>query len=534
VWEARTNKQVAVLKGLKAQISAIAFSPDGKRLLAVEDYGVRVLNLAGAGQADEGTELVNKQIPDWTRQLPARGAAFSPDSRFVLTGGGRLVQLWDVSSAGAPRRIAYYDLGIGNVLDVAYSPKGNYIAAADRRGVLHVWKAPAATATDLELGEATARLPGMPVAIEGTRSEAISFSADEKVVFASDRHSRAAAWAWLTSSGPKRPVFFDGKVAGLSPDGQLVFSASQSPVIRVQEATATPQGAPVVISGIDREIQRLILSPDGSTVAAEMTRSDEEVSHEEILLWDSKSGTRRVTLPLADEEPANRITFSPDSRLLAVANHNRLVLFDAKDGQAIPLESHANDELGGHKGDIRDVEFSPDSKYIVTASADRTARVWGIAAGKAVLLLRGHFGEVTSASFSRDGAFIVTTSTDKTARVWQWRPSEQAGALAQLVGEPVLLEGHAGSVLSAAFDRDRRFVVTGSADNTARLWNARTGQVLAEMVGHTAGVSSVQFSPDGKSILTVGTDGPVQIYACQECGRVEELLAEAEKRGSNK
>jgi WD40 repeat protein len=536
VWETHTGKRVAEMKGHRSQIKSIAFSPDSKRLISVEDYGVRELNLAtAAGQSIEGRVLVvDKRNSNWTGGLPGRGAAFSPDSRFVLTGGGRLVQLWDVTTTDAPRRIAFADLEDGSVLGVAYSPTGNYIAAADGRGTLHVWKAPAANAVELKLGDEIARLPGMPLFRESNRSENVSFSADEKVIFASDKRSRAAVWTWLTPTGPHRPVFFAGNVTALSPDGRLVFSAAQSPVIRVQEATATPQGTPTVITGIDRDIERLVLSPDGGTVAAEITRSDEEVSHEVILLYDSKSGTRRAGVPLADEEPVKHIRFSPDSRLLAVANRNRLLLFDAKDGAGIPLENQANDELGGHKGDIRDVEFSPDSKYIITASADRTARVWGIAAGKAVLLLRGHFGEVTSASFSRDGAFIVTTSTDKTARVWQWRPPEQAGALAQLVGEPVVLEGHAGSVLTAAFDHDRRFVVTGSADNTARLWNARTGQVLAELVGHPGDVSSVQFGPDGKSILTVGANGPVQVYVCHECGRVEELLAEANKRIPNK
>ncbi len=531
VWETQSGKQLAEMKGHRSRVLAIAFSPDNKRLLSVEDYGVRVLYLDGAGQS---VELTDKRDRNWTAALPARGAAFSPDSRFVLTGGGKVLQVWDVSSAGAPRRIAFANLENKDFKGVAYSPTGNYIAGADNQGTLHVWKAPPANASDLKLGQAISQLPGMPALTESARSAAVSFSADEKMIFASDKTARATGWAWNASTGSRRPVFFNGQLTALSPDGRLVFSAGQSPVIRIQEAMATPQSTPFSIDGIDREIESLVLSPDGSMVAAELARSDEEVSHKEILLWDSQSGTRRATIPLAEEEPVNRLTFSPDGQLLAVAYKNKLMVFATRDGQAIPLGSQAIDELGTHSSDIRDVEFSPDGKYIVTASADRTARVWSIAAGKAVLLLRGHFGEVMSASFSRDGAFIVTTSTDKTARVWQWQPPPQVGALAQLVGEPVVLEGHRGSVLSAAFDRDRRFVVTGSSDSTARLWNARTGQVLSELVGQAGDVSHVQFSPDGKSILTVGNNGPVLIYICQECGRVEELMAEADKRVSNK
>ena len=65
--------------------------------------------------------------------------------------------------------------------------------------------------------------------------------------------------------------------------------------------------------------------------------------------------------------------------------------------------------------------FSPDGSRIVTASADKTARIWDAATAKEIAVLRGHEGAVNSAAFSPDGSRIVTASADKTARIWDAR-----------------------------------------------------------------------------------------------------------------
>ena len=62
--------------------------------------------------------------------------------------------------------------------------------------------------------------------------------------------------------------------------------------------------------------------------------------------------------------------------------------------------------------------FSPDGARVVTASNDKTARVWDPATSKAIAILGGHDGRVFTAAFSLDGKRIVTASDDKTARVW--------------------------------------------------------------------------------------------------------------------
>jgi WD40 repeat protein len=75
----------------------------------------------------------------------------------------------------------------------------------------------------------------------------------------------------------------------------------------------------------------------------------------------------------------------------------------------------------GHEGEVRSAAFSPDGKWVVTASLDNTARVWEAATGRELAVLRGHEGRVTSAAFSPDGRYIVTASADGTAHIYLTR-----------------------------------------------------------------------------------------------------------------
>src|SRR5271170_6612639 len=105
-----------------------------------------------------------------------------------------------------------------------------------------------------------------------------------------------------------------------------------------------------------------------------------------------------------------------------------------------------------------------DGTRVVTASADKTARLWDTATGAPIAILRGHEGEVSSAAFSLDGARVVTASADNTARLWD---AATGTAIA-------ILRGHEGGVASAAFSPDGTRIVTAARDMTARLWDVGT------------------------------------------------------------
>jgi WD40 repeat protein/serine/threonine protein kinase len=118
------------------------------------------------------------------------------------------------------------------------------------------------------------------------------------------------------------------------------------------------------------------------------------------------------------------------------------------------------------------------------------------AADAQVAVITGHADRLRSVAFSPDGRRVLTGSFDNTARVWDAE-----------TGQPiVLLSGHTDRVISAAFSPDGQRIVTGSYDKTARIWDAATGREVTRLSGHTDRVRSVAFSPDGRFIATASYD----------------------------
>jgi len=117
--------------------------------------------------------------------------------------------------------------------------------------------------------------------------------------------------------------------------------------------------------------------------------------------------------------------------------------------------------LRDHRDRVWSAAFSPDGARVVTASDDKTARIWDVATGKAIAVLSGHSQVVTSAAFSPDGERVVTASEDNTARLWD---AKTGAAIA-------VLRGHSSAVRSPAFSPDGARVVTASWDRTARIWD---------------------------------------------------------------
>jgi len=188
--------------------------------------------------------------------------------------------------------------------------------------------------------------------------------------------------------------------------------------------------------------------------------------------------------------------YSPDGTRIVTASWDKTArIWDARTGVQLAV-------LTGHGDVVGSAAYSPDGTRIVTASADKSARIWDARTGVQLAVLSSHGDRVLSAAYSPDGTHIVTASADKSARIWDARTGVQLA----------VLSGHTGVVRSAAYSPDGTRIITASFDQTARIWDARTGAQLAVLSGHTDRVLSAAYSPDGTRIVTASGDKSARIW----------------------
>jgi WD40 repeat protein/serine/threonine protein kinase/tetratricopeptide (TPR) repeat protein len=139
------------------------------------------------------------------------------------------------------------------------------------------------------------------------------------------------------------------------------------------------------------------------------------------------------------------------------------------------------------------VALTPDGELLATLGSDNSVVLFSLASEKEPRILGRHADRIRSLCFSPDGRFVASASKDRTAKIWNVTG-----------GEPLILIGHKSFVNAVAFNPQGDLIATGSDDTTVRLWDRRTGQTVMTLPATEGSVLSVGFSPDGSSLCSAG------------------------------
>ena len=170
----------------------------------------------------------------------------------------------------------------------------------------------------------------------------------------------------------------------------------------------------------------------------------------------------------------------------------------------------------GHKAQVISVNVSPDGRSLLTAGADRDARIWDIAERTTKKVFHGHTDWVNWAAYNLDGTLVITAGRDGQIRIWDVTTAETVR----------IITGHNGSVQNAVFSSDGKRILSAGEDGTVRLWDAVTGEaLLPPMKGHSSWINTAVFSPDEKLIASAGGDGTVGIWDSRNGQKLKGLLA---------
>jgi WD40 repeat protein len=492
IWDAATGEALWVLDH-QSNVSTAAFSPDGKRVVTASlDHTARVWDAA-----------TGKPVtPPLAHQDSVVSAAFDRDGTRVVTASlDKTARVWDAATGQPVTPPLLHD---DIVQAASFSPDGTRVITASLDKTARVWDA----------------VTGKPVGEPMVHQDivwAAAFSSDGTCVVTASDDKTARVWDAVTGKPVSPPLEHQSGVvtAGFNPTGSQVVTASEDATARVWDVgTGRPVTPPLVHQGSVRSAR---FSPDGTRVVTASSDSTARV-------WDASTGEAvRVlehTGSLASAVFSNdgeRVVTAGDDKLIRVwdvSNGKPTTLLDeilapirrlALDGDAdaafAPRPWTATPRLE-HQDAVSAAAFSPDGMRVVTASWDKTARVWDAATGSPVTPPLPHQGSVLAAAFNRSGTRVITAGSDRTARIWDaWT--------GKLVVPPL---EHQGNILAAAFSPDGTRVITASDDQTARLWDASTGALAAPPLAHQDAVSAAAFSPDGARAVTASADKTARIW----------------------
>jgi WD40 repeat protein len=383
-----------------------------------------------------------------------RGLTFSPDGTRLATTEEDTVHLWDIAG-GWRRGPRLRHEGRTGIMQVAFSPDGMLLvtAAADVR----LW--------DL----ATGRAHGAPI---------------------------HGGTDWV---GSPTPVAF-------SPSGGLLAIGSSDGTVRLWDtATGRPHGQ---IMRHDAAVNHTVFSPDGKLLVTDSQDST-------VRIWDTATGAP-VGAPLR-QFIGNiwAIKVSPDGRLLAVADHLlplNIHLFEMESRRR-----HCEFRLpafhSAQKGWAYDLEFSPDSKQLASASTDWTALLWDTETGRPIGEPMRHGGSVGSVRFSPDGRLLATIALDGLVRLWDAQTQRLHGfPLPHPTADPART---AARVYAVRFSPDGTMLAAGF-NTTTRVWRVGPGAGVSTYE-HDDAVLAVDLSRDGRRLAT-STRSDVRIWD-NETGR---------------
>jgi WD40 repeat protein len=445
---------------------------------------------------------------DWVNS-----ARFSPDGRRVVTvSDDGSAAYWDPDNPSGYVRLCGH---ARRVVSGQFSSNGAFIVTASADDTARVWDRlaldqrlqerlsdPGGDGGLLENPDCLATSPVTPLMVLQGHTDDLTgaaFCGDDRYVVTASHDDTVRLWDLTRRAEPRILARRSSSAVDVDINwsGQLIAAAFESDRAVVVNTEGVRQKTLGFAGSVDFIPERRA-SRDGDYVLTTAKEDPSSRNRSLVLEWPVAQGNPAT---LADGGPFYTAVYGPDGDRFVTSNLRGFA-------EVRKVNRERLDCCEGHGRRNLYAEFSHDGTSIVTAMVDGTAVVGAApgaaATGQAVepARLGGHTAFLTMAVFSPDDRFVATASSDETIGITR----------ADGTGETRILGRHGGTVNSVAFSPDGSLLVSGSDDGTARIWNVDgTGEPIVLTTDGSA-IRSVRFTPDGRQVLTASNDGAVRLW----------------------